>query len=30
MGHDLPVALTDRLTRLIAQHAKTGEGSSTA
>jgi len=28
MGHDLPVALTERLTRLITEHAKTGEGSS--
>jgi len=27
MGHDLPVALTERLARLIAQHARTGEGS---
>jgi pimeloyl-ACP methyl ester carboxylesterase len=25
MGHDFPVALTDRLTRLITQHAKTSE-----
>jgi pimeloyl-ACP methyl ester carboxylesterase len=27
MGHDLPVALTERLARLIIQHARTGEGS---
>ena len=26
MGHDLPVALTGRVARLIAQHAKEGEG----
>lgn len=26
MGHDLPVALTERLARLIVQHARTGEG----